>query len=206
MQLIAKLSTSLKAKFLFFSLSIFLLLFLGTGLLNYFSKKEQLNSQMSVQIELAQVRAETVLPALIWNFAEESIKDFTNAELKNEFITAIVISDGANVIYSAKTNSKNIIFQQDFDPFKNHSSAIEFPLIFTEGGIDNRVGFAQILINHQLVESTLKDILIKQILESITYCAVLFALIWRLTSTLVLTPLLELNNHLKLMTDTITKR
>lgn len=206
MKLVTKLSKSLKAKFLFFSLSIFLLLFLGAGIFNYVNKKEQLNLQMNTQIELAQVRAETVLPALIWNFSEESIKDFTNAELKNEFISGMVISDGSTVIYSAKTNIKNIISQQNFDPFEKQQGVIDLPLTFVEGGIDNNVGFAQILINHQLVESTLKGILIKQILESLAYCAVLFALIWRLTSTLVLTPLLQLNNRLKLMTDSITNR
>jgi hypothetical protein len=201
-----KLSKSLKAKFLFFSLSIFLVLFLVTGMLNYYKEKDQLNLQMTTQIELAKVRAETVLPALIWNFSEESIRDFTNAELRNEFVSGMVVSDGSTVIYSAKTNIKNIIAEQGFDPFEKQQWVIDLPLNFVEGGIDNSIGFAQILINDQLVESTLQDILIRQILQSLAYCAVLFVLIWRLTSTLVLTPLLKLNNRLKLMTDSITNR
>lgn len=177
-----------------------------TGTLNYYKQKEQLNLQMNTQIELATVRAETVLPALIWNFSEESIKDFTNAELKNEFISGIVVSDGSAVIYSAKTNIKNIIAEQQFEPFEKQKWVIDLPLTFVEGGIDNSIGFAQILINYQLVESTLQDILIRQILQSLGYCAVLFMLIWRLTSTLVLTPLLQLNNRLKVITDSIANR
>jgi len=206
MKLALKLSRSLKAKFLFFSLSIFLLLFLVTGLLNYYSEKEQLHAQMLMQVNLAKIRAETVLPALMWNFSEESIKDFSNAELKNEFISGIVISDGSMVLYSAKTNIKNIIYEQNFEPFKKQKSVIDLPLTFAEGGINNSVGFAQILINHQLIESRLEDILIRAIVESLAYCAVLFILIWRLTSTLVLTPLLKLNHRLKFITDSITNR
>jgi len=206
MKLALKLSRSLKAKFLFFSLSIFLLLFLVTGLLNYYSEKEQLNSQMLMQVNLAKIRAETVLPALMWNFSEESIKDFSNAELKNEFISGIVISDGSVVLYSAKTNIKNIIYEQNFEPFEKQASVIDLPLTFAEGGINNSVGFVQILINHQLVESRLEDILIREITQSLAYCAVLFILIWRLTSTLVLTPLLKLNHRLKFITDSITNR
>lgn len=175
-------------------------------MLNYYKEKDQLNLQMTTQIELAKVRAETVLPALIWNFSEESIRDFTNAELRNEFVSGMVVSDGSTVIYSAKTNIKNIISEQGFDPFEKQQWVIDLPLNFVEGGIDNSIGFAQILINDQLVESTLQDILIRQILQSLAYCAVLFVLIWRLTSTLVLTPLLKLNNRLKLMTDSITNR
>ena len=114
MKLAFKLGKSLKAKFLFFSLSIFLLLFFCTGVLNYYKEKDELNEQMTTQIALAKVRAETVLPALIWNFSEESIKDFTNAELKNAFISGMVVSDGSTVLYSAKTNIKNIISEQDF--------------------------------------------------------------------------------------------
>jgi len=206
MKLALKLSRSLKAKFLFFSLSIFLLLFLVTGILNYYSEKEQLNSQMLMQVNLAKIRAETVLPALMWNFSEESIKDFSNAELKNEFISGIVISDGAIVLYSAKTNIKNIIYEQNFEPFKEQASVIDLPLTFSEGGINNNVGFVQILINHQLIESRLESILIREIIGSLAYCAVLFILIWRLTSTLVLTPLLQLNHRLKFITDSITNR
>lgn len=201
-----KLGKSLKAKFLFFSLSIFLLLFFITGVLNYYKEKEALNAQMAMQIELVKVRAETVLPALIWNFSEESIKDFTNAELKNEFISGMVVSDGGTVIYSAKTNIKNIISEQDFDPFEKQKWVIELPLTFVEGGIDNNIGFAQILINHQLIESTLQDILIRQVLQSFSYIVVLFMLIWRLTSSLVLTPLLQLNNRLKVITDSVSNR
>lgn len=206
MKLALKLGKSLKAKFLFFSLSIFLLLFLLTGILNYYKEKEQLNLRMNRQIELASMRAETVLPALIWNFSEESIKDFTNAELKNEYISGMVVSDGGSVIYSAKTNIKNIIAEQDFEPFEKQQWVIELPLTFVEGGIDNSIGFTQILINHQFVESTLQDILVRQILQSLGYCAVLFILVWRLTSTLVLTPLLKLNHRLKSITDSITNR
>lgn len=206
MKLALKLSRSLKAKFLFFSLSIFLLLFLVTGILNYYSEKEQLNSQMLMQVNLAKIRAETVLPALMWNFSEESIKDFSNAELKNEFISGIVISDGSIVLYSAKTNIKNIIYEQNFEPFKEQASVIDLPLTFSEGGINNNVGFVQILINHQLIESRLESILIREIIGSLAYCAVLFILIWRLTSTLVLTPLLQLNHRLKFITDSITNR
>jgi len=205
-KLALKLSKSLKAKFLFFSLSIFLVLFFITGMLNYYSEKEQLNLQMTTQIELAKVRASTVLPALIWNFSEESIKDFTNAELRNEYISGMVVSDGSTVIYSAKTNIKNIIYEQYFDPFDKQQWVIDLPLTFVEGGIDNSIGFAQILINHQLVETTLRDILIRQIIQSLAYCAVLFMLIWRLTSTLVLTPLLKLNNRLRLITDSVANR
>ncbi|MGB0834588.1 MAG: hypothetical protein ACPGR2_08725 [Psychrobium sp.] len=206
MKLAFKLGKSLKAKFLFFSLSIFLLLFFCTGVLNYYKEKDELNEQMTTQIALAKVRAETVLPALIWNFSEESIKDFTNAELKNAFISGMVVSDGSTVLYSAKTNIKNIISEQDFEPFEKQQWVIDIPLTFVEGGIDNNIGFAQILINHQLLESTLQEILVRQVLQSLGYCVVLFMLIWRLTSSLVLTPLLQLNNRLKVITDSVSNR
>lgn len=206
MKLAFKLGKSLKAKFLFFSLSIFLLLFFCTGVFNYYKEKDELNEQMTTQIALAKIRAETVLPALIWNFSEESIKDFTNAELKNAFISGMVVSDGSTVLYSAKTNIKNIISEQDFEPFEKQIWVVDIPLNFVEGGIDNNIGFAQILINHQLMESTLQEILVRQVLQSLGYCVVLFMLIWRLTSSLVLTPLLQLNNRLKVITDSVSNR
>ncbi len=206
MKLAFKLGKSLKAKFLFFSLSIFLLLFFCTGVFNYYKEKDELNEQMTTQVALAKIRAETVLPALIWNFSEESIKDFTNAELKNAFISGMVVSDGSTVLYSAKTNIKNIISEQDFEPFEKQIWVVDIPLNFVEGGIDNNIGFAQILINHQLMESTLQEILVRQVLQSLGYCVVLFMLIWRLTSSLVLTPLLQLNNRLKVITDSVSNR
>lgn len=206
MKLAFKLGKSLKAKFLFFSLSIFLLLFFCTGVFNYYKEKDELNEQMMTQVALAKIRAETVLPALIWNFSEESIKDFTNAELKNAFISGMVVSDGSTVLYSAKTNIKNIISEQDFEPFEKQPWVVDIPLNFVEGGIDNNIGFTQILINHQLMESTLQEILVRQVLQSLGYCVVLFMLIWRLTSSLVLTPLLQLNNRLKVITDSVSNR
>lgn len=206
MKLAFKLGKSLKAKFLFFSLSIFLLLFFCTGVFNYYKEKDELNEQMMTQVSLAKIRAETVLPALIWNFSEESIKDFTNAELKNAFISGMVVSDGSTVLYSAKTNIKNIISEQDFEPFEKQPWVVDIPLNFVEGGIDNNIGFTQILINHQLMESTLQEILVRQVLQSLGYCVVLFMLIWRLTSSLVLTPLLQLNNRLKVITDSVSNR
>ena len=206
MKLAFKLGKSLKAKFLFFSLSIFLLLFFCTGVFNYYKEKEELNELMTSQIALAKVRAETVLPTLIWNFSEESIKDFTNAELKNSFISGMVVSDGSTVLYSAKTNIKNIISEQDFEPFEKQKWVVDIPLNFVESGINNNIGFTQILINHQLMESTLQEILVRQVLQSLGYCVVLFMLIWRLTSSLVLTPLLQLNNRLKVITDSVSNR
>ncbi|WP_435275820.1 hypothetical protein ACMAZF_01975 [Psychrobium sp. nBUS_13] len=206
MKLAFKLGKSLKAKFLFFSLSIFLLLFFCTGVFNYYKEKDELNEQMTTQVALAKIRAEKVLPALIWNSSEESIKDFTNAELKNAFISGMVVSDGSTVLYSAKTNIKNIISEQDFEPFEKQIWVVDIPLNFVEGGIDNNIGFAQILINHQLMESTLQEILVRQVLQSLGYCVVLFMLIWRLTSSLVLTPLLQLNNRLKVITDSVSNR
>ena len=206
MKLAFKLGKSLKAKFLFFSLSIFLMLFFCTGVFNYYNEKDELNELMTTQISLAKVRAETVLPALIWNFSEESIKDFTNAELKNSFISGMVVSDGSTVLYSAKTNIKNIISEQDFEPFEKQQWVVDIPLNFVEGGIDNNIGFSQILINHELMESTLQEILVRQVLQSLGYCVVLFMLIWRLTSSLVLTPLLQLNNRLKVITDSDSNR
>lgn len=206
MKLAFKLGKSLKAKFLFFSLSIFLLLFFCTGVFNYYKEKDELNELMTTQIALAKVRAETVLPTLIWNFSEESIKDFTNAELKNSFISGMVVSDGSTVLYSAKTNIKNIISEQDFEPFEKQKWVVDIPLNFVESGINNNIGFTQILINHQLMESTLQEILVRQVLQSLGYCVVLFMLIWRLTSSLVLTPLLQLNNRLKVITDSVSNR
>ena len=167
---------------------------------------ERSQTQTTTQIALAKVRAETVLPTLIWNFSEESIKDFTNAELKNSFISGMVVSDGSTVLYSAKTNIKNIISEQDFEPFEKQKWVVDIPLNFVESGINNNIGFTQILINHQLMESTLQEILVRQVLQSLGYCVVLFMLIWRLTSSLVLTPLLQLNNRLKVITDSVSNR
>jgi len=179
-------------------------MFSVVGTHNYFSTKEQLLSQVERQLEMVKVRTTTVIHALIWNYANDSIKDFSSAELQSEFIGGIIITDGTENIYSALKDELGYIEQSNLTEYKKSELALEFKLLYRENGEESYIGHVYIRKNQNYVDKILRDVLQQQLLQSFGYCFVLFALIWLLVNHLVITPLEKLNEHLLRITNYIT--
>jgi len=197
---------SIKSKFLFFSLTIFLVMFGAVGAHNYYGAKLEIHTRMNEQVEMVKLRAATVLPSLIWNFSNDSIIDFSKAELRSEFIDGLIVTDNNEAVFSAVTDANNQIMMESIDHFPKDQRQASFELIYTENGDSSSVGRVDIRYNELYVSQRLDDVLIQQVSQSIAYCLVLFALIWLLINKLVLTPLLNLNARLHNITNEISQR
>lgn len=197
---------SIKSKFLFFSLTIFVVMFTAVGSHNYFKAEGEIITRMDKQIDMAKLRASTVLPSLIWNFATDSITDFSKAELRSEFVSGFIVSDGNEALFSGIKSLDDSIVLSNLDKFEEADKHVKFELIHIENNDQNTVGHVMIRANVEYLHNQLNQVLIQQVMQSVAYCFVLFILIWALINKLVLVPLLQLNKRLKNITFEISQR
>jgi len=181
-------------------------MFGAVGAHNYYGAKLEIHTRMNEQVEMVKLRAATVLPSLIWNFSNDSIIDFSKAELRSVFIDGLIVTDNNEAVFSAVTDANNQIMMESIDHFPKDQRQASFELIYTENGDSSSVGRVDIRYNELYVSQRLDDVLIQQVSQSIAYCLVLFALIWLLINKLVLTPLLNLNARLHNITNEISQR
>jgi len=200
------LNNSIKSKFLFFSLTIFVVMFAAVGSHNYYKTQDEIMTRMNEQITMAKLRASTVLPSLIWNFASDSIRDFSKAELRSEFINGIIVSDGSETLFSGIKNEDNAVVFDQANEFEEQQGLMLFDLVHVENEERTIVGHVTIRENKRYIDERLNQVLWQQILQSVAYCIVLFALIWALISRLVLLPIVALNKRLNSITREISQR
>jgi len=181
-------------------------MFSAVGTHNYFKAKQEISESMEDQVAMAKLRASTVLPSLIWNFATASINDFANAELRSEFISGLIVADSHETLFAGVTNANNEIVHESLERFPSDQRQMAFDLIFRESGDNSKVGRVSIRYNELYLQQHLDEILFQQVLQSFVYCIVLFVLIWLLINGLVLTPLLNLNARLHNITEEISQR
>jgi len=163
-------------------------------------------TRMNEQITMAKLRASTVLPSLIWNFASDSIRDFSKAELRSEFINGIIVSDGSETLFSGIKNEDNAVVFDQANEFEEQQGLMLFDLVHVENEERTIVGHVTIRENKRYIDERLNQVLWQQILQSVAYCIVLFALIWALISRLVLLPIVALNKRLNSITREISQR
>lgn len=181
-------------------------MFTLVGAHNYFKAQGEIITRMNEQVEMAKLRASTVLPSLIWNFSTDSIIDFSKAELRSEFISGVIVSDDNESLFSGVKNSNNEMVLDAFDKFAEDERQISFELVHIENDDHSKVGHVSIRYNEQYLEQRLQQILWQQVTQSMAYCFVLFILIWALINRLVLDPLLNLNQRLNTITREIAQR
>lgn len=181
-------------------------MFTAVGTHNYFKAQEEIITRMNEQVEMAKLRASTVLPSLIWNVSTDSIIDFSKAELRSEFISGVIVTDENEPIFSGIKNSNNEMILDQLDKFDPEERQLSFELIHIENDEESKVGHVYIRYNELYLERQLDHILWQQITQSIAYCFVLFILIWALINKLVLNPLLNLNQRLNSITHEISQR
>lgn len=176
------------------------------GMHNYYKAQDEIITRMNEQVEMVQLRASTVLPSLIWNFATDSIRDFSKAELRSEFISGVIVLDGTESLFSGVKRNKNSLIISQIKSFPKNQKQLSFELVYIENGDRTAVGNVHIRFNESYLHDQLNKILWQQVIQSAVYCLVLFALIWLLINRLVLVPILQLNERLNNITNEISQR
>lgn len=176
------------------------------GAHNYYKAQDEIVNRMKEQIEMAKLRASTVLPSLIWNFSTDSIQAFSKAELRSEFISGVIVSDGKESLFSGVKDQYGTMVLSQLSSFDKKQKQISFDLVYVESEDRTKVGHVYIRYNEQYLKNQLNDVLWQQIIQSTAYGIVLFVLIWALLNKLILVPLVQLNQRLNNITYEISQR
>ncbi|MCP4264533.1 MAG: methyl-accepting chemotaxis protein [Candidatus Brocadiaceae bacterium] len=180
---------SIKAKFLFFTLSLFVVVFMVVGSISYFKGKSEFTQLVSSQIDMLQRRAELNLPQLLWDFETDKISAFSTAELNSDFVSGIIVSDMSDVIFSGVNDEEGQISEEKISEFKADDTVKTFKLIRVDGEKKVEAGKISVRYNQPYIDGKLHSILLQQVIQSIVFCTALVVLILLLLNYIVIKPL-----------------
>jgi methyl-accepting chemotaxis protein len=136
------------------------LVLVGSGMLNFFSAKSDLDQQLREQAAALGTRLNLSVPALLWNFDERQIDKTLEAEMVGPDIVGILVKNKGAVVSGRVRNAGGKIEAAAKDatlPGNVQSS----PLKFDDNGTVKDVGTLEFSISTARRDASLRDLVVK---------------------------------------------
>ncbi len=184
-------SIGVRLPLLFLSLvTILLILF---GYYDYSSTESDVRKRMDKSANNIMGRLGLSLPAPIWNYETDFVVRNIESEVQDAIVAGIEVRNDDGVIAAVYRDRQGNI-TKDSALAISTSNMIEKPLIFDDGGTENKVGIVQLYLDESPVEEALSRVLRNTVIEIIILDLILAAVMFFLLKTTVLRPLQDVKD------------
>jgi len=196
---------SLHVKVLCSSLTILVTVISIVTVFNYSARKNEILLSQEQQLNTLIERAQLFLPKLIWDFETANIKKLITAEIKNRYISHLILADEKDILIfglssdvQQKTlnDSPNVEKQQplSISEIPNSTQAYQkIDLIHDE----KKTGTLLIKLDQHTVNQELLAALWRQVIQSFIFCAAMAFGLTVLIHLLITTPLNNIGRAVK---------
>ncbi|RRS10147.1 methyl-accepting chemotaxis protein [Pseudoalteromonas sp. J010] len=157
------------------SMGTVLLLF---GVYDYVNQSMVLKQKLDTDVALAQERMGLALPNAVWNFQEQQVKKFIEAEAKSDKIAKVVVSDMEGATFAQTEGTET-------------AGVLKSKLIFDDGGSENEVGWLTVYVDSNSIDDALRGLAFSSIIKVLLLGAILVAVLSFIFQRLVVSPLDE---------------
>lgn len=176
--------------------SIVTLVLIGSGALNYFSAKSDLDLRLQEQAAALSIRLKLSVPAPLWNFDEKQIDKTLEAEMMEADILGILVRT-KNGVTSGRVRTAEGKIQPAAKDAKLPEPFQSFPLEFIDSGTAKPVGNIEFSVSTERRDIALRKLLIK-LAGQIVVLNILIVLTLSISlRTLVFSPLSRISNALQ---------
>ena len=187
-------SISKRLNMIFVSIVTFVLI--GSGLLNYFSAKSDLDQRLQEQATALSTRLKLSVPALLWNFDEKQIDKTLEAEMVEADILGILVRTKDGVVSGRVRNAEGKI-QPAAKEAKLTEPFQSFALEFVDNGTAKPVGNIEFSVSTERRDAALLSLIIKLVVQIVVLNILLILTLSISLRTLVFTPLSGISNALQ---------
>lgn len=161
---------------------------------NYKSISDDLIQDQKIIVDSAVKRMQLNLPAYIWNYSLDGLKDNVMSELDADVISAIRVLDteGQPLNFMAENGvdeEGNPVFVEIEEAPTNVTEVIEQELVFIEYEEKNSVGSIAVYIDHNVIQPRLDELMKQQLIMIVALDLTITLLILLILNRTVLSPL-----------------
>lgn len=118
------------------------------------------------------------MPNAVWNFQEQQVKKFIEAEAKSDKIAKVVVSDMEGATFAQTEGTET-------------AGVLKSKLIFDDGGSENEVGWLTVYVDSNSIDDALRGLAFSSIIKVLLLGAILVAVLSFIFQRLVVSPLDE---------------
>lgn len=192
---------SIQTRFVVLMIAIVSFMLTAFGTLNYADSKAEKHKQLSDHLQAIRQRLSQSLPAVIWRFDDDQVRQIVDAELGNPAITGIAVYDDKHrLLYSAPPDAV-------YPPIWSHDSnqafastgdfPHEFPLSIIDGNIAEPLGMVQISASSRFIDQALQREAIRLFTLILLMNLVIVGALCAVMRWVIMEPLYGLRNALR---------
>lgn len=187
---------SIKIRFNLVASVVVAVVLILSGFYQYQQTSSALHSSLNKSVNSAVKRMVQSVPATIWNFENEQMRNIVESELGAESIKAIFILDSEKAILGLTLSEGGDVQNAELEAYGNDKSQ-EMQLIYDDAGQKNDVGRVVVIKDDRVVEELLDQSLWRQLIQLLITLSLLIATITLLLNHVVVRPLSKVTEALK---------
>ena len=190
---------SISRKFNLLTSVLVAILLIAFGFYNHTKTKADLQKTLIKQVESATKRLKQNLPTAIWNYETEQVENIVLSEVSIDEIKAIYVydNDGQVVIKRAVGSEGGIITEGIDERPDSYGKTIKSDLKFDDSGEVTAIGSIAVVIDETSMLDLLRKAYIRSVVQTVILIVLLSLLITVLLRTVVITPLSEIVDAIK---------
>ena len=176
--------------------SVVTLVLVGSGAINYFSAKSELDSRLKEQSAALSTRLKLSVPTLLWNFDEKQIDKTLEAEMMEQDVVGILVKNKDNVAAGRLRDAEGKIQPATKDS-KLTGSTQTVSLEYLDGETVKPVGDLEFAISTARGDAALRSLIIKLVVQIVVLNAILMFTLSMSMQRMVFKPLGRISNALQ---------
>ena len=176
--------------------SIVTLVLIGSGVLNYYSAKSDLDQRLQEQANGLSTRLKLSVPALLWSFDENQIDKTLEAEMIDADILGILVKTKDGVASGRLRNAEGRI-QPAAKDSKLSGPAQTAALEFIDNGSAKPVGSIEFAVSTERRDAALSSLIVKLVVQILVLNVLLILTLTISLRTLVFRPLSQISGALQ---------
>ena len=176
--------------------SVVTLVLVGSGAINYFSAKSELDSRLKEQSAALSTRLKLSVPTLLWNFDEKQIDKTLEAEMMEQDVVGILVKNKDGVAAGRLRDAEGKIQPATKDS-KLTGSTQTVSLEYLDGETVKPVGDLEFAISTARGDAALRSLIIKLVVQIVVLNAILMFTLSMSIQRMVFKPLGRISNALQ---------
>ena len=172
------------------------LVLVGSGSINYFSAKSDLDQRLQEQAKALSTRLVLSVPGLLWNFNDSQIDKTLEAEMVDLEIIGILVKNTSSLVSGRIRNAEGKIEPAAKDS-KLGGTTQSYPLEFNDGGVVKAVGSVEFSLSTAARDAALRKQIFRIVIEILILNAILVATLTLSMKFMVFQPLGRISHALQ---------
>jgi methyl-accepting chemotaxis protein len=172
------------------------LVLIGSGALNYYSSKSDLDRRLVEQATALGTRLKLSVPGLLWNFDEKQIDKMLEAEMIERDITGILVKSKNKIVSGRIRDAKG-----ERIPAKEDSvldGVIQtLPLEFQDGGVSKSVGIVEFSVSTAGRDAALGSLILRNAVQAVVLNVLLILVLSLSLRAMLFRPLARISRALE---------